>query len=170
MIFRRTGSVTASRCIPSDTIPAPFMRSNQTSSSGGSHCAWMGRSTRAGMAAAASATTRALRALDELRGRLAGVRPPGRERLADRAELAGGVAVDVADALLEDRGREHVGRVELRDLPVGNPLGGGLAVEAGRGRERDVADALAVPFEDAAALARRPDRVGRRRGRGRVDG
>ncbi|MCY1550083.1 hypothetical protein D9M68_863020 [compost metagenome] len=54
MIFRRTGSVTASKCMPRETTPLSFRRWNQRSSSGGSHWAWIGRSTAAVTAAAAS--------------------------------------------------------------------------------------------------------------------
>ena len=117
-------------------MPASFMRANQSSSSGGSHWPWIGRSTAAFTAAALSARIaaprsrpggvpvvitmwfdaveldRGLRDLGELRGRLALDGAAGRERLADGAELAGLGSALIADAGLQHGGREHVAAVQ----------------------------------------------------------
>ncbi len=55
MILRRSSGVTTSRCMPRLSTPAKARRSNQPSSSGGSHCAWIGRSTAAFTASGALA-------------------------------------------------------------------------------------------------------------------
>ncbi len=63
MIRSRIAGVTASMCIPSESMPDARMRSNQRSESGGSHCAWIGRSTDAFTAKALSQSTAAPRSV-----------------------------------------------------------------------------------------------------------
>ena len=124
------------------------------SSSGGSHCAWIGRSTAAltpialshrilaprsrpggvpvviTICVTPSSSTAAFATSASCSRRLALDGAAGRERLADRAELAGLGAALIADAGLQDGGREHVAAVQRRDLRIGNAVGGRAIVEA----------------------------------------
>ena len=61
MIFSRSAGVAISRCMPRLATPLSRRRRNQAGSSGGSHCAWIGRSTAAVTAAALSHRMRAPR-------------------------------------------------------------------------------------------------------------
>ena len=65
MMRARTSGVTASRCIPSASIPASFIRVNHFASPGGSHCPCSGRFTAALMARALSTRMRAPRSLPD---------------------------------------------------------------------------------------------------------
>ena len=123
------------------------MRPNQASSSGGSHWAWIGRSTAALTAARSRQEWRrhgparrragghhhVLDAVEldggpgdsaELRRCLALDRAAGRQRLADGAELAGLGPALIADAGLQDGGGEHVAAVQDGDLRIGNAVRG----------------------------------------------
>ena len=135
-------------------MPASFMRSNQTSPSGGSHCPWIGRSTASFTARALSAriaaprsrpggvpvvitmcltpssSTAALGDLGELLRRFALDRSARRKRLSDGTELTSLGAALVANAALQHRGRQHVAAVQHRDLPIGNAVGGAEVVKA----------------------------------------
>src|SRR5271170_3763749 len=168
MMRRRTCGVTTSRCMPRASTPASLMRMNQILSSGGSHCAWIGRSTAALMARALSARIAAPRSeagrrasghhqvfdavefdggfrhFRQLRGRLALEGASGRERLADRAELAGLGAALIADVGLQDGGGEHVAAVQDGDLGIGYAVRRLQVIESRPWRERDGADREAV--------------------------
>ena len=156
-------------------MPASRIRRNQMSSSGGSHCPWIGRSTAALTPSALShrilaprslpggvpvvitiwvtpsSSTAALATSPSCCGRLALDGAAGGERLADGAELAGLGAALVADAGLQNRRRQHVAAVQRGDLGIGNAVGGRALVEARPQLEFHLADHRAVAADLAAA-------------------
>ena len=94
---------------------------------------------------------RRARDFGELSGRLALDGPARRERLADGAELAGLRAALVADAGLQDRGREDVAAVQRRDVGIRNAVLGLQIVEPRPLREANFGDRLAVAQDAARA-------------------
>jgi hypothetical protein len=110
---------------------------------------------------------RCARDLGELRWRLLDDRRATRERLPDRTELAGLRAVAIAHALLQERAREHVGRVQRRDLPVRHAVGRAAPVEARHGGDFDRQERLLTAVERGLAAeltAHRERRADRRPG------